>query len=110
MSPRTTLPRKIELSSSPRSFLLVSQEDGRWLGAYWKIREPGEDPGSFPPPSEAAWAAAVARGDVNAGAKREAWVRKARGEASLKLLVGALLGDSQHPLGSTVAYLEAVLS
>lgn len=97
--------RRIEISRSPISFLLLEHTEAGWAGAYWWIRQPGD---TGPPPSELQWDAALERGDVLGAAKREAWCRKGARMVTVQALCLELFDGSRQDAGTVAAYVEAL--
>lgn len=98
---------RVELSRSPRCFLLVRQTGASFEGALWRIRDPARDPKGEAPVQ--AFEQAVKRGDIPAGAKRSAWVRQAGRAGSLELLCMELLEKTVHEPRTTAWYVETQL-
>lgn len=99
---------RVELSRSPRCFLLVDQAGQTFTGALWRIRDPVRDPKGEAPAQP--FEQAVKRGDIAEGAKRSAWIRKAGRAGSLELLMVELLEETVHEPKTTAWYVETQLS
>lgn len=100
---------RVELSRSPMCFLLVERSSAsQFAGALWRIRDPVRDPKGEAPAQP--FDQAVARGDIPAGAKRSAWIRRAGRAGSLELLMDELLEGSVHEPRTTAWYVESQLA
>lgn len=95
---------RVDLSRSPKAFLLVEETAGTWRVALWRLRDPVRDPKGEAPPMP--FQAAVERGDIARGAKASAWLRRAGEGRSLELVLEELLEGEVHEPKTVAWYVE----